>query len=332
MPKMTSPITHASRPAALATLALAALIAACNANTGATTQPTTQVSTPPASQPPTAAPTPAGPTPTPSPSPTPTFGEGQISHPTGATDIVLRMETGGGFVPMGFMLTQAPTFTLYGDGTVIFQPIDTRENAGPFGSQAYLPWQVGHLTEESVQALLQFALSTGRLANARENYDNPMIADAGTTTFNLNAGGQQKVVSIYGLFEMPDASGPDAVDRAGFAKLQAALIDFQNQEGLGDVSDYDAAFYRVILVDGFGEPVNEPGEWPWSDMTLDDFPPQGDEAGRILNLDKEHVSKLLETPNGGHPGVWVTAPDEETLVMFGVRPLLPDEIEASGLL
>jgi hypothetical protein len=324
---MTLPTTHASRPAALATLALAALIAACNANTGASPQPTTQ----PSGQPPTAAPTAAGPTPTPSPSPSPTFGEGQIAHPTGATDIVLRMEQGGGFVPMGFLLTQAPTFTLYGDGTVIFQQIDTRENAGPFGSQAYLPWALGHLTEDGVQALVQFALSTGRLANARENYDNPMIADAGTTTFNLNAGGQQKVVSIYGLFETADPGVPDAADRAGFSQLQKALTEFQNQEGLGDVTEYDAAFYRVVKVNGFGEPVNEPADWPWDDMTLDDFPPAGDEGDSILNLDKEHVSKLLETPNGGHPGVWVTAPDEETLVMFGVRPLLPDEIEAAEL-
>jgi hypothetical protein len=138
-------------------------------------------------------------------------------------------------------------------------------------------------------------------------------------------------VSIYGLFEMGD-QGPDAADRAGFYKLQQALIDFQNQEGLGEVTEYDAAFYRVVLVDSFGEPVNEPGDWPWDDLTLDDFPPQGDEAGRILNLDKEHVSKLLETPNGGHPGVWVAAPDEESVVMFGVRPLLPDEIEAAELL
>ncbi|MEO6350063.1 MAG: hypothetical protein ABIP53_05370, partial [Candidatus Limnocylindrales bacterium] len=180
-------------------------------------------------------------------------------------------------------------------------------------------------------ALLQFALSTGRLANARDNYDNPLIADAGTTVFNLNAGGQEKVVSIYGLFETAEPGVPDAADRAGFSQLQQALQQFQNQEGLGDLTEYDAAFYRVVYVDGFGEPVAAPADWPWADMTLDDFPPAGDEPGRILNLDKEHVGKLLEVPNGGHPGVWVRAPDEESLVMFGVRPLLPDEIEASEL-
>jgi hypothetical protein len=56
----------------------------------------------------------------------------------------------------------------------------------------------------------------------------------------------------------------------------------------------------------------------------------GDE-GRITNLDKEHVSQLLETPNGGHIGLWVESPDGETFVQLGVRPLLPEEIEGAGL-
>ena len=49
-----------------------------------------------------------------------------------------------------------------------------------------------------------------------------------------------------------------------------------------------------------------------------------DEPGsRIKMLDKEHVAKLLDVPNGGHIGVWVTEPDGTTVVQLGVRPLLP---------
>jgi hypothetical protein len=235
------------------------------------------------------------------------------------------MEQGGGFVPMGFLLTQAPTFTLYGDGTVIFQQIDTR--GGAFGD-AYLPWLTGHLDEEGVQALLRFAMGTGRLANAKESYENPMIADAGSTIFNLNAAGMQKVVNIYALFEGPDPNVPDQVDRAGFSQLQTVLNNFQNQDGLGDVVPYEPELYRVVLIEGFGEPVGEALDWPWDDVTLDDFP-GGDEPGGIAILDAEHVAKLLEVPNGGHPGVWVTAPSGLTLVQLGVRPLLPDEAAAS---
>ena len=311
---MTAMPSRAHRPAALLTLALAGLIAACNFGPGATTPPATQGPTP----------TPAGPTPSPSPTPAPTFNADQIQHPTGATDIVLRMEQGGGFVPMNFLLTQAPQFTLYGDGTVIFQQVDNR--GAPFGTTANLPWLIGHLDEEGIQALLRFALSTGRLANAKDNYENPMIADAGTTIFNLNAAGLEKVVNIYAL-GLDDMQGvPDQADRAGLSQLAAVLNDFGTQDGLGDVVAYEPEFYRVILVEAFGEPVGAPLEWPWTDVTLDNFP-SGDEPGGIAHLDAEHVAKLIDVPNGGHIGVWVEDPDGN-LVQLAVRPLLPDEQQA----
>ncbi len=237
------------------------------------------------------------------------------------------MEQGGGFVPFGFLVTQAPQFTLYGDGRVIFQQVDTR--GAPFGA-AYLPWLVGHLDEDGIQALLQFALQTGRLANAKDTYDNNMCADCGSTTFVVNAAGMEKVVNIYALMEIPDP-GPDGADRAGFSKLAAVLNNFENETGLGDVTAYEPELYKVILLEGSGEPVGAALAWPWDDLTVRDFVIVGDAQGGVAFLDAEHVSKLLEVPNGGHPGIWVTDPDDN-FVQFGVRPLLPDEqatVEAS---
>jgi hypothetical protein len=303
-------------------LALAALISACNVG-NATPNPTAPATNGPTGGPtngPTVTPTTPEPTPEPTQTPEPTVDPNLIDHPTGANDIILRMEEGGGFVPFGFLVTQSPQFTLYGDGTVIFKPIDNRPNAF---EQAYLPWQVTHLDENGIQALLQYALTTGRLANAKDTYDNPMIADAGTTTFVLNAAGQEKVVNIYALFEMPDPNVPDQADRAGFSQLRAALMDFQNQSGIGDITTYEPEFYRVIMMQGFGEPVADALDWPWDDLTPADFP-AGDEPGGIAILDSEHVAELLEVPNGGHTGVWVTDPDGN-IVQMGVRPLLPDE-------
>src|SRR4051794_32118420 len=49
----------------------------------------------------------------------PASQSGAIEHPTGPTDIVLRVNTGGGFVPLEFNLKALPSYTLYGDGTVI---------------------------------------------------------------------------------------------------------------------------------------------------------------------------------------------------------------------
>jgi hypothetical protein len=295
-----------TKTAALLALALTTLLAACNAGPGAS-------------------PSPSGPLPTPSPTPSPTFGPNDISHPTGRTDIVLRMEQGGGFVPFGFLFTQSPSFTLYGDGTIIFKPLDNR-GGDPFGGQAMLPWLVGHMTEADIQALLNFALTTGRLANARANYDNPMVADASSTFFNINAGGEEKVVAIYAL-GLDD--GPDRADRAGFSALAEVLNDFANQSGLdlGEVVAYEPELYKVLLMEGFGEPVGQVLDWPWDDLTLADWPQAEEPDGRIKMLDAEHIAKLMEVPNGGHVGIWVRASDGTT-VQFGVRPLLPDEVEA----
>ena len=255
--------------------------------------------------------------------PSPTFGEGQIAHPTGATDIVLRMEQGGGFVPMEFFATHAPQFTLYGDGTVVYQ--DSEQPAFGFGGPLP-PFMSGKMSEEGIQALLQYALGTGRLAGARETYDNPMIADAPSTMFVINAAGLSKVVNIYALGEsMPGV--PDQADRAGFFLLAELLRTFDKEADAGTVTDvqpYDANIYRATMYDQMGgQPAAEPRDWPWADVTLEDFP-KGDEPGAIRMMSREEVAQLVEVPNGGAMAIWVVAPDD-TLVQFAFRPLLPDE-------
>ena len=57
---------------------------------------------------------------------------------------------------------------------------------------------------------------------ARESYDNPMIADAGTTTFDVHAGGVDKTVSITALGA--DTPGvPDGIARANFQQLGRSI-------------------------------------------------------------------------------------------------------------
>ena len=46
--------------------------------------------------------------------------------------IVLRMELVGGHAPLQVLLTRVPTFTLYGDGVVLFQPSDAQAAEGRF--------------------------------------------------------------------------------------------------------------------------------------------------------------------------------------------------------
>jgi hypothetical protein len=316
-----------SRPAPVAGLFISILLvgglAACTAG------PPASSPTPGTTPTPGTSPSPAGspissPSPNPSPTANPTTGGGEISHPTGSTDVVLRMEQGGGFVPLGWLVTQAPEFTLYGDGTFLIKPLEDPELAGGWGS-AQPRFLQGRLDEDSMQALLQFALGPGRLAAAREDYAEDGIADASTTIFTINAGGISKVVSIYALSEVSGA-GPDAVDRGGFHDLAELLRSFEERARageLGEVALYEPTHYRVTLMESFGELPTEPVEWPWQHITPDDFAAVEEFGQPQAILPAEDVALLTDVPSGGHPDLAVDY--EGTLWLLSVRPLLPDE-------
>src|SRR6185503_10994020 len=128
--------TLSRRPAAAASLVF--LLAACNP-AGGTPGPS------------------SGPSAGPSDQPTPTAVAG-IEHPTGAKDVVLRFEEGGGFVPIDFIATQAPSFTLYGDGTVVFRDGQAPPPDAVGSVIRSVPFQTVKIDEEGIQALLEYAL------------------------------------------------------------------------------------------------------------------------------------------------------------------------------
>ena len=225
----------------------------------------------------------------------------------------------------GFALTQAPTFTLYGDGTFLLRPIEDPDRTE--FSQGFPRFLQGRMTEEYVQALLGLALGPGRLLDARDHYPQNTCADCGSTIFTINAGGVAKTVTVDAL-GMTDEIGPDAAHRRGFAQLAQTITDLEARARsgeLGDVVLYDPELYRVILFEAFGDPVEAPLEWPWSDVTLNDFEATGEFDPPSLVMTRENVAMLLEVPSGGHLGVWVEDSDGR-MWQLGVRPLLPDEV------
>ena len=174
--------------------------------------------TPTSSPTPTALPTPiTTPSPTAPPVASPTFGEGAISHPTGATDVILRMDQGSGMM-VEFNLTHTPLFSLFGDGTLIYSPTEDPER--PMGGELGLPRLLrAQLTEAQVQELLRVALGQGRLLDARENYPQNTCADCGSIIFTINAAGVSKTVTVDALSEMEPA-GPRRRRQAGILWAQ----------------------------------------------------------------------------------------------------------------
>ena len=271
---------------------------------------------------------PGSPTSSPSSQPSTT---GTIDHKTGATDVILRVESGGGFVPIDFLATQAPTFTLFGDGVVVFQPkVDQVPPPDPDGIAKGVPWRTAKLDEDQIQELLEFALGAGGLGSARESYRDNGIADAPNTIFTVHAGGIDKTVTVNALSEEAQP-GPDALARSGFWKLASRLGDF-DEGGRVSTDVYSPAGFRGVLIEREAQPEVEPRTWPWTAIQLADFKP-GPEDGsgpttfphRTLTTAEASELKLAGI-EGGVQGIAIRGSDGKVYGLI-LRPLLPDETE-----
>lgn len=246
---------------------------------------------------------------------------GRISHPTGSTDVVLRMDTRGGLVPLTFARVQAPEFTLYGDGTVLFRSVDDPEGDG------FPPFVRAQMDGEQMDSLLLGALDEAGLRDARDSYDDQRGAtDLPTTVFSIDADDVTRSVAVYGLGVAP-TDGANAAAYEGFAQLAVQLVTFGD---LGDTGTYhDAQPYQPMGYRAFISPAADPDldaiPWPWPGLAPADFGPYGaQEDVRIGGLTPEQAAQVTTVPSGGVPALTVDGPDGIRYTLT-VRPLLPDE-------
>lgn len=258
---------------------------------------------------------------TPGASTAPTSDPAAIEHSTGPMDVVFRFEQGGGFVPMGFFATQAPQFTLYGDGTVIFRDLTAAlpENDN-LGRQT--PYVIARLSEPEIQAFLRFALAESGLGVARASYNPGNVADAPTSTFTVRAGGLDKAVSVEALgFDNPQS--PDTAILKALAALGERISNFATS--IDDEITWIPERWRGVLTpDAFNPTV----AWPWSDLAPADFiQPADPDAPQfpIHTLTSDDVAALgLTGIEGGFAGLALSGPDGTTYTL-ALRPILPDE-------
>ena len=255
---------------------------------------------------------------------------GEIDHPTGARTVILRLDEGGGFVAPSFLVTEAPAFSLYGDGTVIFRDPTTPLAAASDEIIRSIPFQAVRLTEDEVQALLAFALGPGGLGIARTQYQLP-VADAPTTTFSVAAGGVVKSVSVNGLGLGPEG-GADAAVLQALANLRARLMSFGTS--VRGETPWKPDRYRGILMEAVGG-GDQPGSriaWPWAGIRPSDFAQPADPNGSnwpTQVLSSADVAALgLDGLEGGAQGILLERPAGVPSGMpyeLALRPLLPDE-------
>lgn len=152
-----------------------------------------------------------------------------IEHPTGADDVIARIETGGGFVPIEYAFTAQPALLLTGDGRLLQPPAGGKQTR-------LIPMTVAQLSEEQVQAFLDLAADAGLLATPPDYADDggPQIADAPTTTVTLTAAGGTWRHEAYalGFNEETDARVALSafIDAAGAAVLDVEVAAFVPDE------------------------------------------------------------------------------------------------------
>jgi len=252
---------------------------------------------------------------------------GAIEHPTGADELVLRVESSGGFVPVEYNLTRLPSWSLYGDGRIVTE--------GPqieIYPQPALPnLLVRRVTEDGVQAILQAARDAG-LMDGDVTFPNPCVADAPDTIFTMAAEGSTSVVSAaaLGLDGEGACEGVDTEARAKLAAFQNDLGDLERWLPKGSVGveePYAVEDLRIFTLAYQGDPnlPQESVKWPLA-APLDSFGEAAEDGleearcGTVTGSDLEALRPSLETANQLTP--WSSGAERYRLLL---RPLLPDE-------
>jgi hypothetical protein len=250
-----------------------------------------------------------------------------IAHPTGLNQVVIRTSTGGGFVAPQASLGAVPSFTLYGDGTIVTPGVVPQISPGP----AIRPLLRRHISERRVQALLRGAKQAGLLAAGTIDYGNMGsvgISDAPTTTLILHAAGRRVTRQAYALGVTGRTTPAQAKARSALSRFIATLP--QGPAGARYIPNALVVF--VTPSTGSGQPGSGPITWPLSsDLATAGTSISSGLGYRCITVSGANARTLLATlRTANDQSSWKASGSAGRYALIA-RPLLPDERNCASL-
>jgi hypothetical protein len=239
-----------------------------------------------------------------------------IGHPTGAGQLVMRVQNSGGLINPAAQANQLPEFSLYGNGDAIAPGAQPAVYPGPALTEPI----VDRLSAGGVQAILEAARRAGLFANNVSS--GPGVPDTGTTVITVVAGDHTYVSRYLGL----SPTGADArvsafVGRLRYLKswLPAGSV---LSSGTYAPSSIAVAVSRYHLGSGPSEPAIA---WPLS-TPLEGFGAPFSAAGQGVScgvISGNDLAKLMPGIGGANQLTPWTSSGRPYALAF--RPLLPDQ-------
>ena len=254
----------------------------------------------------------------------------------GADDLVLRIHTGGGFVPVEVNLAEVPSFSLYGDGRAIVTGPVVAIYPGP----ALPNLLVRQIDAEGMKAILQAAAKAG-LTGGDRNFDQAanMVTDMPTTTFVLSTDDGTHETSAYGIGFLPEVPNLSEKDRAAVGALiefNDFVTDLDARLPAGSIGPEESYVPEQMRVNASERPAAQPDAvpgpddlpqnplaWPLAQPLSELGEPSQPEGYRCGVISGDDLTKLLpEAQKANQLTPWTSTGKTYTVVF---RPLLPDE-------
>jgi hypothetical protein len=252
-----------------------------------------------------------------------------VAHGTSPSDLLLRWGYEGGFTPPEFQLTNLPSFSLYGDGTIVRPGPQIEIYPGP----ALPALETVRVDEAGIEAILDAARDAG-LDTVTDLTDMGTVgvADAADTVFTLQDGRVARTVRVYALGDfggqlpgMPDEEFEARKKLLELVEDLGSLETWLPRGSLGDSTVYEASGARVFVSKYGGQPdlPQEAVAWPL------ETPLQGigDDAGTgfrcVVVTGAQWTDELLPVAQTANQATPWTSDGRRYALAF--RPLLPDE-------